>query len=150
MKISVLSRVALAMVLGGTLVACDDGEADGGGGGGPGGDAGADEASGGSGVGGGSSSGGSASGGAATGGGSAVAEGCESLCSAAGYDGAEEQDFGEVIECLCAGEGEPLEQDACSAYCSDFDVAPSASYLSSQADDGALDKCVCDGTSAGY
>lgn len=54
-------------------------------------------------------------------------------------------DFGEVIECLCAGSGTGIEQASCTDYCAEFDIAAEDALLSTE--NSANDKCVCDGTS---
>lgn len=71
--------------------------------------------------------------------------GCAGLCTGAGYTGGTETDYGEgLIECVCDGSGDGIEQDDCSAYCADFSVDAEHSYLSTNAEPN--DKCVCDGT----
>ncbi len=141
------------LALTGALMAtgCDDGT-DGGGDAGAGGD---DASGGGTGEGGessgGSSSGGASSGGASSGGsgaGDGAADDCTGLCEGAGYDSADEFLFEDFPggECSCAGDGDDLTQESCNAYCDTFDIPPMYSYLSSVNDDGAQDKCVCDGS----
>lgn len=72
---------------------------------------------------------------------------CVDLCTGAGYASGHEMDFGNgLVECLCAGDGEALEQSACTDYCSDFGVSAEESYLTTEVAD-VIDKCVCDGTS---
>jgi hypothetical protein len=72
-------------------------------------------------------------------------EGCPGLCTGAGFSGGTETDYGGgVIECVCAGSGEGIAQDDCTAYCADFGVGADRSFVSGDVSPG--DKCVCDGT----
>jgi hypothetical protein len=68
---------------------------------------------------------------------------CGELCSGAGFEGGEEMDYGEVIECQCSGSADGIEQADCTAYCAGHDI--SSALLSSEGD-GTNNKCVCDGT----
>ncbi len=89
---------------------------------------------------------GGSSGGESAGGAPAVAGPCVDLCVEANFDSGDEMDFGNgLVECLCAGAGEALEQSACTDYCSEFGVGPNESYLTMEVAD-VIDKCVCDGT----
>lgn len=72
------------------------------------------------------------------------AAGCAGLCTDASYSGGTEEDYGDVIECVCEGSGDGLSQEACAAYCSDFGISAENSLLSTHLEPD--DKCVCDGT----
>lgn len=75
-----------------------------------------------------------------------AANACAGLCTDAGFSGGTETDYGGgLVECVCEGSGGAITQDACSAYCSGYDVDAAHSYLSENA--APNDKCVCDGTS---
>jgi hypothetical protein len=69
---------------------------------------------------------------------------CGSLCTTAGFKTADEQNFGEVVECLCAGGTGAIKQADCSSYCAPFGISADKSYLSETTIKD--DKCVCDGT----
>jgi hypothetical protein len=71
-------------------------------------------------------------------------DGCDGLCTGAGFASGEEFDFDPVFECMCDGDGDGIEQADCNAYCAGFGVDADNSYLSTETTTN--DKCVCDGT----